>query len=165
MAGKHDSTNYADVTNKMVRTSAMDRKLAALNRLSTNRFYWGPVLNSLQLTMVDGVEVTHLTGEQKFTKVEAVISGTGASKKRIPGYVTEKNSLTIVGKDLNPNSQNYNKFKEILGDYDFFVKKLGRPDGFKFDSVSTPKPDPLDPSKLSCDFSLTAQFKEESRGE
>ena len=46
----------------------MDRKLSALEALSTNRFLWAPVLNALQKTMVDHVQVTKLKGDQAFLR-------------------------------------------------------------------------------------------------
>ncbi len=37
---KNKNQTYATVTNNIAKTAEMDRKLAALDRLSTNRFFW-----------------------------------------------------------------------------------------------------------------------------
>jgi hypothetical protein len=162
---KDETAKYASVTNNMAKTAEMDRKLAALDRLETNRFFWAPVLNALQQTMIDNIQVTRLTGVQKYTKEEAKITGAGASKKTMPGSVTESITLVINAKDFNPNAQNYSKFKEALCNYDFFVKNLGRRDGFTLDTVSPPSVDPLDPNKQSVVFQVVAHFPDVRRNE
>ncbi len=64
-AWKENNDKYKEVTNNIAKTSEMDRKLAALDELSTNRFYWGPVLNALQQTMIKDIKIIKITGEQK----------------------------------------------------------------------------------------------------
>jgi hypothetical protein len=90
----------------------MERKLAALDRLATNRFFWAPVLNALQQTMIDGIQVIRITGVQKYTKEDAKVIGTGPTPREFRGPWSKRVSLYIDAKDFNPNAQNYNKFKE-----------------------------------------------------
>jgi hypothetical protein len=150
----------------MIQIGDMERKLAALDRLTTNRFLWAPVMNALQQTMVDDVQVTALRGEQSYLKEEGHDVGSGSTQRHIPGAIVEKVSLFIDGKDDNPKDQDYNKFKESLCNFDFFVKALGRKDGFILDgTLSTPAVDPADPSKQFVTFSLASHFPEVRRNE
>src|ERR1700733_11350088 len=106
---KDDNARYAAVTNNIAKGAQMELKLAALDRLATNRFFWAPMLNALQQTMIDDINVIHITGVQKYAKEDAKFIGAGASAKRVPGAVIESTSLFIDAKDFNPNAQNYNK--------------------------------------------------------
>jgi O6-methylguanine-DNA--protein-cysteine methyltransferase len=157
-------SNYAAVTNNVLKTVEIDQKLAALNQLETNRFLWAPVLNALQKSVVNDVQMLHLKGQQTFVKEAARQIGTGATAKTIPGAMTENISLFIDAKDCNAGQQNYTKYKETLCASDFFVKSLGRRDGFVIDgTLSPPTADPSDPSRSFVTFALVSHFPEVRR--
>jgi hypothetical protein len=156
--------DYAAVTNNVIKTAEINRKLAALDDLSTNRFLWAPVLNALQKCVVNNVQVTRFRGEQIYAAEAPHDIGSGASKKTIPGAIVEKTSLYIDAKDSDANHQNYTRFKESLCDSDFFVKSLGRRDGFVFDgTLSAPTADPSDPGRAFITFALASHFPEVRR--
>jgi hypothetical protein len=160
------TTKYAAVTNEQARTSDVEKKLAALDRLSTNRFLWAPVLNALQKTMVDNVQVVRIRGQQSFAHEAAHTQGSGASKQSFPASTVENDALYIEAKDLRPADQDYSKYKESLGNSDFFIKRLGRRDGFVMDGVLGPVTgDPLDPSKQYVTFTLASHFPEARRND
>jgi hypothetical protein len=159
LSWKGNTARYAAVTNNMAKMGQMDRKLAALDRLSTNRFFWAPVLNALQQTMIDGIQVIRVTGVQKYIKEDSHMLGTGAAAKRMPASVNESNSLFIDAKDFNPNAQNYNKFKETLCNFDFFAKNLGRKDGFVLDgTLSAPTVEGSDLNRQFVVFKLASHW-------
>jgi hypothetical protein len=159
---KDNIAKYAAVTNNMAKIADIDKKLTALDRLATNRFFWAPVLNAVQQTMINDIQVIKVSGEQRYTKEDAKTIGSGDSKKTIPGGVDEKTTIYIDAKDYNPNAQNYDKFKETLSSFDFFVKNLQR--GFILDgTLSTPTPDPADLNRQFVVFKLVAHFKDELR--
>jgi hypothetical protein len=163
---KDNSAKYAAVTNNMAKMGQMDRKLVALDRLNTNRFFWAPVLNALQQTMIDDIQILHVTGVQKYAKEDAKILGTGGTAKRVPAATLEGISLFIDAKDFNPNAQNYNRFKETLCNYDFFVKNLGRKDGFVLDgTLSAPTMEASDPNRQYIVFRLASHWPEIRRNE
>ena len=171
-AGKIDGdwksllVKYASVTNEITNTAAIDRKLAQLDRLTTNRFLWGPVLNALQKTMVDQVQVTRIRGEQTIAHADARDVGTGANRRHFPSGMIEKVNLYIEAKDLRPNDQNYTKYKENLCNFEFFLNRLQRRDGFVMDGVLGPLTvDPVDPSKAFVTFALVSHFPEEHQDE
>jgi hypothetical protein len=156
--------NYGAVTNNVIKTADIDRKLGALDQLSTNRFLWAPVLNALQKCVVNNVEVMRLRGEQVYVKEESHDIGSGAAKRTIPGAIVEKTSLYIDAKDSDANQQNYTKFKESLGNSEFFAQSLGRRDGFVFDgTLSPPTADPSDPGRAFITFALASHFPEVRR--
>jgi len=163
---KSKMTKYSTVTNEQVKTGEVERKLAQLDYLSTNRFLWAPVLNALQKTMVDHVQVTRLRGEQAYVKEEGRDIGSGSSRKHMPGAMIEKVSLSIEAKDLKPGEQNYTKYKENLCTFDFFANRLQRRDGFVMDGILGPLTvDPVDPSKEFVTFTLASHFPEVRRSE
>jgi hypothetical protein len=154
-------TQYSNVTNEMTNTTIIDRKLSQLDRLQTNRFLWGPVLNALQKTMVDDVQVSRIRGDQTYTSETAHDIGSGASRHHFPAGMVQKVNLFIEAKDLKPFDQNYTKYKECLCNFDFFVKQLERRDGFVMDGVLGPLTvDPVDPSKAFVTFALVSHFPE-----
>jgi hypothetical protein len=163
---KSKMAKYATVTNEQAKTGEVERKLAQLDYLSTNRFLWAPVLNALQKTMVDQVQVTRLRGDQVLAREEGRDIGSGSSRKRIPGAMVEKVSLSIEAKDFRPNDQNYTKYKESLCTFDFFAKRLQRRDGFVMDGILGPLTvDPVDPGKQFVTFTLASHFPEARRSE
>jgi hypothetical protein len=157
---------YSAVTNDHIKTVEIEGKLQQLDRLSTNRFLWAPVLNALQRSVVDQVQVTHLRGTQEYHKEDAHDVGSGLKKTHVPASVVEKVSLSIEAKDMNPEGQNYTKFKESLGSFEYFAKRLGRKDGFTMDGILGPlTADPVDPSKQFVTFTLASHFPEIRRDE
>jgi hypothetical protein len=159
------NAKYAAVTNNQIKTVQVDQKLAALDKLTTNRFLWAPLLNALQKTLVDNVQVIRLSSEQRYSKEDSRTIGSGATKIVFPGAVVEKISLTIDARDLNPAEQGYTKYKESLGNCDYFVKNLKRRDGFVLDTLSPPSADPTDPTRQFVTFTLTSHFPEIRHGE
>jgi hypothetical protein len=156
--------NYSAVTNNILKTAEIDHKLAELDALSTNRFLWAPVLNALQKTVVNNVQVLQLRGEQSYTKEDPHDIGSGASKRTIPGGITERITLYIEAKDSDAGQENYTRFKETLCNSEFFVKSLGRRDGFVFDgTLSAPSADPSDPGHTFVTFAVASHFPEVRR--
>jgi hypothetical protein len=119
-----------------LRASAeMVQKLAALDKLAANRFLWAPLLNALQKIMIDDIQVTRLTGEQKFTREASRTFGAGARKVVVPACVEERDSVAIEARDKSSDEQSYLKFKESLSRADYFVRNLRSRDGFILEGV------------------------------
>jgi hypothetical protein len=154
----NNQARFGDVTNNIAQTAEMEKKLAALDRLATNRFFWAPVLNVLQQTVVDDIQVIRVNGQQTYTREVAKKAGTS--------NVTEKITLYLEARDYNPGAETYNKFKETLCNADYFVKILGRRDGFILDgTLSAPIADPTDLSRQFVTFKLTSRFPEAKRSD
>ncbi len=161
---KKNNDKYKDVTNNIAKMVEMDKKLAALDRLATNRFYWAPVLNVLQQMTIKDIQVIKLTGEQQYFKEAPKTTGAGATKATLPGGMVEKISFFLDAKDFNPNAQTYDKFKETLSTCPYFVNLLGPRNAFILDgTLSAPAVDPTDPSKQFVVFKLASHFTEVKR--
>ncbi len=155
------NSKYAAVTNNLIKTTAVDQKLAALDTLSTNRFLWAPLLNTLQKTMVDDIQILKVSGEQTHTKQESRVLGSGSSKVIIPGGVVESITLNLMAKDSSPNQQGYIRYKESLSNCEYFLKHLQRRNGFVLDgTLSQASVDPSDPIKQFVTFALVSHFPE-----
>ena len=154
-------------TEHLKRTAAIEQKLAALQRLSTNRFYYGSTLNALQQTVVDNIQAVRVKSEQSYANVEAVPAKTAAGKT-VPGKPAasvEKVTLIVEAKDLNPSDLNYNKYKEALTKFPYFQTNLLNADALRLTALSKPAADPGDPSRSYVMFTLEMQYPEISRNE
>ncbi len=150
---------YAAVTNNQAKIGEITRRLTALEDLSTNRFLWGNVLNALQRTVVDQVQVTRIVGAQTVNQEDGQVVGSGANKKILPPTAVEKINLTIDAKDLNPSVNTYASYKNKLSNFEFFLKHLGRRDGFVMEGMLSPlTTDPMDSNSVFQSFTLVSHF-------
>jgi hypothetical protein len=159
---------HTEVTENLKQSAAIERKLNSLNRLSTNRFLWGPMLDALQQTVVDHVQMVRLKGDQDYTFAEGAPAKTNATKTVAgkPAAAVENITITIEAKDWNPTEQNYNKFKEALAKYPYFQTNLmNRADSLRLTSLSKPAFDPSDPLRPFVVFTLEMQYPEIRRHE
>jgi hypothetical protein len=160
MEGRH-----AEVTDNLKKSAQIEMKLAALKRISTNRFFVGTLLNSLQQTMVDDVQAVRIKTDQTFTFVEGTPARTN-SHKITPGKppaTIEKVSVVIEAKDWNPVQQNYNKLKEAIAKFPAFKTNLAKADSLRLTSLSKPSYDPSDPLRPFVTFTLEMQYPEVRR--
>ncbi len=164
---KSKEKSFQEVTDKQKRLVESERKLAALQRLSTNRFLWGSVLNAIQQTVVDQVQVTRLKGDQVYSTVEGTPTKT-TDGKTVPGkpsFSLEKISMVIEAKDMNPSEQNYNKFKGAIASFPFFQTRLPKMDSLRLTSLSQPVAETTNPGRSFIQFTLELQFPEIRRDE
>src|ERR1700761_7562444 len=98
---KQKDPQYAAVTNTQNRIVEINGKLAQLDRLTTNRFLWAPVLNALQKAALNDVSVTEFRGDQSFVREDAHSVG----RAYYPAGVVEHVTVSIVARDNNPNEQ------------------------------------------------------------
>jgi hypothetical protein len=151
---------YNNVTNQEARIEGIKEKIAALDHLKTNRFLWGPVLNALQQTVVDQIQVTRVWGAQTFEHEAPRSIGSGASLKTIPGTVNfEKVKLSIAGKDYSPTAEGYKKYEDTLNHFDFFAKRMNGHDGFTIEGAPSARiPESPGSSREYRTFTLTNTF-------
>ena len=132
------------------KTIEIESKLAALERLSTNRFLWGNAFNALQQTLngIDEVQFIRLRTEQTFVLTEEPKSRAPAtnathSATNKPPTATEKITLIIEAMDSSaqPGSQ-VNKFKETIAAEPFFAQNLQKTNGVLLTTLSPPQTSP-----------------------
>jgi hypothetical protein len=141
-----------------------------LDRYSTNRFLWGNVLNALQKSLVDDIQITRIKGEQTYdiTRSESITNQTplGDQVTHKKGQSSERIRLVIEARDWNNQSQTWTKYKESLAKYDYFRRHLTPKDNFVLDgTTSAPMRDPLNPTREYVSFSLVSKFPEVHRYE
>jgi hypothetical protein len=157
---------YADVTNEQSEIAKTAQTLAALKRLTTNRFYWAPFLDALQKTMVDDIQVIRVSGTQTYALENARVVGSGAGRAASPGVAVESIGFYIEAQDTSPDKLGYQRYIDSLNSCDYFVKSLKRRDGFVLDGVlQTPVELASDPKRQSVTFVLTAHLPDARRGE
>jgi hypothetical protein len=154
---------FQTVTNDQNQVVAFERKLVALDQLHTNRFLWGNVLNALQFSWVDNIQITRLRGEQTFTITEATkpAKGSGGSKSGAPATSRESLLLVVDSRDFSarPGEQVF-RFQESVTNQPFFgtnglrVELIGR---------SPTQTDPAEPNRPFVAFTLSCQFPERVR--
>ena len=158
-----DEAKYIGVTNNENQITAIKGKIAALEHLHTNRFLWGPVLNALQQTVVDQVQVTHIWGLQI---IEREANRSVAGKTILGTANFEKIKLSIAGKDYSPSAEGYKNYEDTLNHFDFFAKKMGGREGFTIEGAPSQKfQEAPGSSREFRNFTLTNQFPDIRRND
>jgi hypothetical protein len=136
--------DYAAVVESQRQMIEAEQKLAALERMTTNRFLWGTALNAFQQTLngVDDIQVVRLRTEQLYAHAEgksAQTNGTIVIPAK-PGVATEKISMTIEAMDSSrqPGSQ-VNRYKEAVANVPYFQSSLQKTNGVLLTSLSAPQ--------------------------
>lgn len=160
---KADEAKYTGVTNQENQIAAIKGKLAALDYLQTNRFLWAPVLNALQQSVVDQVQVTRIWGLQIIEREPSRSIG----GKTIPGSANfERIKLSIAGKDYSPSAEGYKNYEDTLNHFDFFAKMMGGREGFTIEGAPSQKfQEAPGSSREFRTFTLTNQFPDIRRND
>jgi hypothetical protein len=157
------NTEYRLVLDNQNRTAEFKNKIAALERLSTNRFLNGTLLNALQQTVIDDVQLLRLRVDQNYTLYEGTKSQTNDSGILIPGKppsATEKTLLTLEGADscANPGDQ-LNKYKSALASNAHFQQVLLKTNGISLKNLAPPQLSAFT-GKSSVNFTLECRYPE-----
>ena len=161
------TNDYTGVVNNEKRLADNKAKLHALQILTTNRFLNGNLLNVLQRTVVDNVQVTRLRVSQTYFLTEeqkkAASDDEDAKKTTVtkPATVTEKISLQMSATDTSPNGEAATRYQNILSAAPYFKNILARTNGFRLTSIGAPQVDPNGQSFTT--FSLEAHLPDKTR--
>ena len=124
----------------------INRRLVDLQRIYTNRFLWGPVLNALQQSIVRDVQLVTFRGEQSYLVTEEVKAKTNDVGKITtfpkPGGVMQKIRMQFEAKDASPTpGDQVGNYKQALGSTAFFQKSLGKTNDITLRNLSPPSLD------------------------
>ncbi len=165
-AGIDARTNeYRHVLDDRRKIAQIKEKLAALQRLSANRFLQATLLNALQHTTVDDVRLLHLRLEQTYSAAEVPKprapedhSGPGT----VPG-VTEHIVFTLDGMDssANPGDQ-VNKLRNTVAANPYFQERLDKTNSIILMNYSAPQMSRVT-GKPSVLFTIKCQFQDKKR--
>jgi len=162
---KSQANEYRQILDHQNRAADTKNKLEALRNLSANRRLQGNLLNALQKTTVDDVQLLRLRLEQTYVYFEGTKARTNEDII-IPGKPptsTEKTLLTLEGTDscANPGDQ-LNKYKDALAANAYFKQVLLKTNGISLKNLAPPQISPFN-SKLSVAFTLECRYPEKTR--
>ena len=157
---------YKGVLDHQNKTAEIHRKLGALRLLSANRLLTGTLLNALQQTTVDDVQLLRLRVEQLYTQFEGTkprTNNTGAIIPAKPPTATEKIVLTLEGMDCSPNpGDQLNRYKDALAANPYFRQMLAKTNGINLKNLAPPTVSPLT-GKRGVLFTLECRYPETTR--
>lgn len=123
------TNDYQKVVNNQKKSADIGSRLSSLRQLATNRFLNGTLLNALQQSTVDDVQLVRLKVSQDYVLTEETKPRTNANTvlPGKPATVTEKIVVTLDGNDASPNpGDQVNKLKEAIASNPYFQRMLGR---------------------------------------
>jgi len=143
------------------------QKLVSLHQLSTNRFLIGNVLDALQKSTVDNVQLTRFKIDQVYAVSEATKSSTnsetGAVVNGKPATATERTTLIINAKDTSSvPGDSIGRFQSALSQNPFFHALItNRTNDFRLTTSLTPQSDP--DGRIYVAFTLEARLPDKTR--
>jgi hypothetical protein len=160
------TNEYRAVLDNQNKAADIKSKLEALRNLSANRLLQGNLLNALQKTTVDDVQLIRLRLDQAYVCFEGTKARTNDDNVLIPGKPptsTEKTLITIEGADscANPGDQ-LNKYKDALAANAYFKQVLLKTNGINLKNLAPPQISPLT-AKRSVTFTLECRYPEKTR--
>lgn len=162
---KQCTNDFARITELQKQTGQMNQKLAALTTLSTNRFLTGNLLNALQHTTVEDVQLIHLKLDQTYKLTEETkprTNGTAVVQGK-PATVTEKILLSLDGHDSSPNpGDQVLRMRDTLSQFAYFKENLDRANPVAWKNSSAPQLSP-ETGKAIVLFTLECRYPEKTR--
>ena len=160
------TNEYYVVLDNQNKTAEIKRKLSALRELSADRLLNGTLLNALQKTTVNDVQLLRLRVEQLYAGTEATKPRTNGIGVMIPGKpatVTENISLTLEGADMAANpGDGLNRYKDALAKNDYFKQALLNTNGITLKNLARQQT-LASSGKRSDIFTLECRYPEKTR--
>lgn len=155
------TNEYRQILDNQKKLGEDKQKLQALHQLATNRFLMGTLLETLQKTTVDNVQLLRLRIDQTYALTEEP-KPTDQHSLPKPGTATEKIVLTLNAKDISPTAgDGVSKFQDALSSAPYFQNALSKGSGFRLTGLGVPQSDPDGRSFVL--FTLEARFPEKTR--
>ena len=160
------TNEYRLVLDNQNKAADIKHKLDALRNLSASRLLQGNLLNALQKTTVNDVQLTRLRIEQTYVAFEGTKARTNSDNVLIPGKPptsTEKILLTLEGSDssANPGDQ-LNKYKDALAANAYFKEVLLKTNGISLKNLAPPQISSVT-GKRSVIFTIECRYPEKTR--
>jgi len=161
------TNEYVQILTNQRNLDETNEKLAALDRLATNRFLNATVLDALMHSTLDGIQLTTVKTEHLFDVVPEIKPRMGDDKRMIPGKpgsATERIKLYLNAKDTssNPGGDQVNKFKEILAQTPYFKSQHFSTNDLLLKNLSTPLFD-NDSGKAYVQFTFECSYADRVR--
>ena len=160
------TNEYRTVLEDQNRIADIKVKLAALERLSADRLLNGTLLNALQQTTVDDVQLLRVRVEQAYLTSEAVKARTNENNVVLPAKPprsTEKILLTLEGSDSSPNpGDQVTRYKSLLATNVYLSEVLVKTNGINLKNLGQVESSPLT-GKRSVMFTVECRYPEKTR--
>ncbi|MDB6066785.1 MAG: hypothetical protein JWR26_2993 [Pedosphaera sp.] len=160
------TNQYSQIISNKKRLKDVEDKLQSLNRLVTNRFLNGTVLDALQHSTIAGIQLTRMRTEQSFEIVPEVkpVLQDGKRLPGKPGGSTERIKLVLDAKDtsLNPGGDLINRYKETLAHTTYFQNEHISTNDILLKNLSAPQLD-TESGKPYVLFNLECRYPERIR--
>ena len=139
-------------------------RLHALHKLASSRLLYGNLLDALQRTTIDDVQLIRFRADQSYSFADEVRGKTNEDGQVTPGRPatsTEHIVLTLDARDsgANPGDQ-VNKYKKAIADYPYFEECLGKTNEVRLTSLSPPQ---LLEGKSCVQFTLECRYPDKTR--
>lgn len=158
------TNDYQHVLNNQKALADVKHKLGALNQLATNRFLNGNLLNALQDTSVEHIQLVRIRAQQTYTLTEETKPRTN-NNVVVPGKpatVAERIMVTLDGNDTSPNpGDQVNQYKEVVAAHPYFQGALEKTNAVmlrQFTLQSSPET-----GRANVLFSLECRYPEVTR--
>jgi hypothetical protein len=159
------TNEFSQVKLNIKRIDDGQKRLDALDKLSSARFLQGNFLNALQQIYVPNVVLTRLRLDQSYTLKEGTASKTNGFGNVMAGQAgtsTERVVLTIDAKDFSPNpGDQVNRFKDGFFKQPYFKTNL-ETNGIRLASAPA-APQAGSDAKYFVLFSLECRFPDKQR--
>jgi hypothetical protein len=160
------TNDYRGILDEQNKTADIKYKLGELQRLTANRLLQGTLLNALQKTTVDDVQLLRLRVEQTYATVEGTKARTNDANVLVaakPPKSTERILLTLEGTDssANPGDQ-LNKYKDALATNTYLMQVLLKTNGVSLKNLSPAQISAFN-GKRSVNFTLECRYPDKTR--
>jgi hypothetical protein len=159
------TNEYRVVLDHQRRVGELNDKLLALRQLTTNRFLNGSLLNALQQSSAEDVQLIRLRVDQGYSYTDGVKPRTNDNRV-IPGkpaLVTEKIIVSLDGTDSSQSPGDaINKYKQSVATNTYFQTLLSKTNEVRLAKLSPPQLTP-GTGKPSVQFTLECRYPEKTR--
>jgi hypothetical protein len=160
------TNQYTQIIVNRNKLNELNNKLSALSRLATNRFLQATLLDALQQSTVDGIQLVKLHTEQAYevtAETKPVVTDNGKTPGR-PASSKEKITLLLDAKDTSPNpgGEQIYKFKDTLARTPYFVEQRISTNQIQLKTLATPQLD-NETGKAYVTFTLECVFPDRVR--
>jgi hypothetical protein len=161
------STNkFQQVLDNQKKTGEIEGRLRVLRQLAGSRFLNGNLLNAMQHTTVQDVQLLRLRVEQLYTVAAGTKTVTNEDNVVIPGRApttTEKTFVSLEGIDSAPNpGDQVSHFKSALATNAYFKEMLVKTNAVNLKNLSPPQVAPVS-GKPCVMFTLECRYPEKTR--
>jgi hypothetical protein len=160
------TNEFKQILDNQRKAGEINERLRVLRQLASNRFLNGNLLNALQQTTVDDIQLIRLRVEQFYTVFEGTKSRTNDDNVVIPGKpVTTAERIVVnlegIDSSSSPGDQ-VNRFKAVLATNAYFTAMLLKTNAISLKSLSPPQVAPVT-GKPCVMFTLECRYPEKTR--